>query len=188
MAVGVEPGGHDGSTHSSIAHTLHPGSTVELCSIPGEGALVAPVDKVRLVERPLPEDGVVWDDPTIYEADAVVVLGCEDEEDTEADASAISLLLRLRHSQRTANRFLKRLITEVRDPILARQIANSASDFLVSTDVVAMLVAQAALTHFPWSTPEAVVHMVPLPYSESALHCASVLQMPQTLVTEAPQT
>ncbi len=123
------------------------GSVVELCR-PGSERPLAPLEttrNVRVIERRIANDGAAWDDPSIYEADAVVVLGCEEDEDPEADASAISLMLQLRHAQRLSNRFVKRLITEVRDPIIARQIANSPDDFLVSNDVVAMLLAQAAM-------------------------------------------
>jgi hypothetical protein len=40
---------------------------------------------------------------------------------------------------------VRRLVTEVRDPDVAQQIAGGPHDFLVSNDVVAMVLAQAAL-------------------------------------------
>jgi hypothetical protein len=77
--------------------------------------------------------------------DAVVILGCEDDEDPDGDASALSILLRFRQESRARGQPLSRLITEVRDPSVAQQIDGSQDDFLVSTDVVAMVLAQAAL-------------------------------------------
>jgi ion channel POLLUX/CASTOR len=129
---------------NELDRLLVPGSTVELWS-PSACQLDTSCSNVELIQRTVAIDGEAFSDPSIYRADSVVVLGCEEEDDPEADASAISLLLQLRHAQRAANEFVKRSITEVRDPVLARQIANSPRDFLVSTDVVAMLLAQAAL-------------------------------------------
>ncbi|MFO0723954.1 MAG: hypothetical protein U1E65_09245 [Myxococcota bacterium] len=85
-------------------------------------------------------------DPALAEADGVVILGCEDEADPDGDASAIALLLGLRHARRSGARTqIRRLITEVRDPIVAHQIVATLDDLLVSTDVVALMLAQAAL-------------------------------------------
>jgi ion channel POLLUX/CASTOR len=131
---------------TELDRLLNSGSVVELRTAPGCKHGVK-CENVELIHRDLEVGKAVWEDPSLYEADAVVVLGCEDEDDPEADASAVSLLLQLRHAQRASNRFVKRLITEVRDPVIARQIAASPDDFLVSTDVVAMLLAQAALDH-----------------------------------------
>jgi hypothetical protein len=84
-------------------------------------------------------------DPAMIEADGVVILGCEDELDPDGDASAVSLLLQLRHERRSGARpGIRRLITEVRDPAVAHQIASSLDDFLVSADVIAMMLAHAA--------------------------------------------
>jgi hypothetical protein len=83
------------------------------------------------------------DDPAVLESDGVVILGCENEFDPDGDASALALLLQLRHKKRSQGLVIKRLITEVRDPHAAQQIAGTVEDFLVSTDVVAMLLAHS---------------------------------------------
>jgi hypothetical protein len=85
------------------------------------------------------------DDPRLYSAEGVVILGCEDEEDPDGDASALALLLHLRHTMRAKGISVKRLVTEVRDPTAAQQISAMAHDFLVSNDVVAMVLAQATV-------------------------------------------
>jgi hypothetical protein len=85
------------------------------------------------------------EDERLYAADGVVILGCEDEEDPDGDASALSLLLQLRHTMRAKGTSIKRLVTEVRDPAAAQQIAALPHDFLVSNDVVAMVLAQATI-------------------------------------------
>jgi hypothetical protein len=85
------------------------------------------------------------DDPRLYSAEGVVILGCEDEQDPDGDASALALLLHLRHTMRTKGISVKRLVTEVRDPTAAQQISAMAHDFLVSNDVVAMVLAQATV-------------------------------------------
>lgn len=77
--------------------------------------------------------------------DGVVILGCEDEDDPDGDASALSILLRFRYARREHGPRIKKLITEVRDPAAANQVAGSLDDFLVSTDVVAMVLTHAAL-------------------------------------------
>lgn len=85
------------------------------------------------------------DDPATISADGVVILGCEDHDDPDGDASALSLLLKFRHLRRAHGRHFKKLVTEVRDPTAANQVSGSLDDFLVSTDVVAMMLAQACL-------------------------------------------
>lgn len=84
-------------------------------------------------------------DADVLGADAVVILGCEDETDDNGDARALATLLWLRHGARKAGRRTGRVVTEVRDPRSAAHVATLAHDFVVSTDVVAMLLAQEAL-------------------------------------------
>jgi hypothetical protein len=84
-------------------------------------------------------------DDALLGADAVVILGCQDEADENGDASALAALLWLRHGMRRAPRRIRRVVTEVRDPRSAGHVTGSANDFLVSSDVVAMLLAQCAL-------------------------------------------
>ena len=78
-------------------------------------------------------------------ADAVVILGNEDPQDENGDASALAMLLRLRHGQKVSGNRARRVVTEVRDPRSAVHIAPRRGDCVVSSDVVAMLLAQVVL-------------------------------------------
>ncbi|WP_224369024.1 CASTOR/POLLUX-related putative ion channel [Hyalangium versicolor] len=78
-------------------------------------------------------------------ADAVVILGNEDPQDENGDASALAMLLRLRHGQKVSGHRARRVVTEVRDPRSAVHIAPRRGDAVVSSDVVAMLLAQVVL-------------------------------------------
>jgi hypothetical protein len=78
-------------------------------------------------------------------ADAVVILGNEDPQDENGDASALAMLLRLRHGQKVSGHRARRVVTEVRDPRSAVHIAPRRGDCVVSSDVVAMLLAQVVL-------------------------------------------
>ncbi len=82
---------------------------------------------------------------TICGADAVVILGHEDHNDENGDASALATLLRLRHGMRLTNRVGARVVTELRDPRSASHIVPRPGDCIVSSDLVAMLLAQEAL-------------------------------------------
>lgn len=77
--------------------------------------------------------------------DAVVILGCEDDNDDNGDASALSTLLSLRRRMQRAGGVDPRVVTEVRDLRSAGYVTGRPRDLLVSSDVVAMLLAQAAL-------------------------------------------
>jgi hypothetical protein len=99
---------------------------------------------VERFSRPL-RDMANPSDAALQGAEGVVILGCEDEHDPDGDASAVSHLLQLRRAGRVGGPRFVRLVTEVRDPTTARQIGGTLDDFLVSTDVVAMMLAQAAL-------------------------------------------
>jgi hypothetical protein len=81
----------------------------------------------------------------VYEADAVIILGCEETASDNGDADALANLLWLRHGMRRTGRTIRRVVTQVRDPRSALHVPEMAHDFLVSSSVVAMLVAQAAL-------------------------------------------
>jgi hypothetical protein len=81
----------------------------------------------------------------VYEADAVIILGCEESASDNGDADALANLLWLRHGMRRTGRTIRRVVTQVRDPHSALHVPELAHDFLVSSSVVAMLVAQAAL-------------------------------------------
>lgn len=78
-------------------------------------------------------------------ADAVVILGNDDPQDENGDASALAMLLRLRHGQKVSGHRARRVVTEVRDPRSAVHIAPRHGDCVVSSDVVAMLLAQVVL-------------------------------------------
>jgi hypothetical protein len=84
-------------------------------------------------------------DAAVLDADSVVILGCADETDDNGDARALATLLWLRHTLRAQGRELRRVVTEVRDPRSAAHVRALSHDFVVSTDVVAMLLAQEAL-------------------------------------------
>lgn len=94
-------------------------------------------------KRPL--DLVSAADERLLSMDAVVILGCEDEGDDNGDANSLSTLLWLRHGMRQAKREVRRVVTEVRDLRSASYVRAEARDFLVSSDVVAMVLAQSAL-------------------------------------------
>ena len=94
-------------------------------------------------KRPL--DLVSAAEERLLSMNAVVILGCEDESDDNGDANALSTLLWLRHGMRAAGREVRRVVTEVRDLRSAGYVRAGARDFLVSSDVVAMVLAQSAL-------------------------------------------
>lgn len=81
----------------------------------------------------------------LADTDAVVILGCEDDNDDNGDASALSTLLSLRRRILRGKETVERVVTEVRDLRSAGYVTGRAKDLLVSSDVVAMLLAQAAL-------------------------------------------
>lgn len=78
-------------------------------------------------------------------ADAIVVLGEEGDDDANGDASALAMLLRLRKGLRQRGEEHSRIVTEVRDPRSAFHIEPRPGDAVVSSDVVAMLLAQGVL-------------------------------------------
>lgn len=78
-------------------------------------------------------------------ADAVVILGNENVNDENGDASALAMLLRLRHGMKVSGNRARRVVTEVRDPRSAMHIVPRRGDCVVSSDVVAMLLAQSVL-------------------------------------------
>lgn len=78
-------------------------------------------------------------------SDAIVILGHEDRSDENGDASALAMLLRLRHGMKVSGNQGSRVVTELRDPRSARHVVPRPGDCIVSSDVVAMLLAQEAL-------------------------------------------
>jgi len=89
-------------------------------------------------------------------ADAIVILGEEGADDVNGDASALAMLLRLRKAVRDWTDAARapsgaggvksaRLVTEVRDPRSAVHVEPRPGDAVVSSDVVAMLLAQGVL-------------------------------------------
>jgi hypothetical protein len=88
--------------------------------------------------------------PELCAADAVVILGEEGADDVNGDASALAMLLRLRKavktwSAATPGHASARLVTEVRDPRSAVHVEPRPGDAVVSSDVIAMLLAQGVL-------------------------------------------
>ncbi|MFO0683161.1 MAG: hypothetical protein U0234_13980 [Sandaracinus sp.] len=84
--------------------------------------------------------------PIVCGADSVVVLGQHTSDGDHGDATALAMLLRIRHGLRsvgTPDRV--RIVTEVRDPRSASHVAPRPGDSIVSSDIVAMLLAQELL-------------------------------------------
>ncbi len=133
---------------------LPPRSTVHI--VPGD-AHEAAVQLVKRLGPLLPRvrlmvhdaDGAVLahgGHDTICGADAVVILGEESQDDQHGDASSLAMLLRLRHGLRArGDQDVVRIVTEVQDPRSAAHVAPRPGDCIVSSDVVAMLLAQEVL-------------------------------------------
>ena len=138
-----------------LAEILPTGSSVHL--IPGDA-----LDRAKALELMLTRDlhRVKWvvherpgaelahtGHPTICGADSVVILGQPvTDEDANGDATALAMLLRMRHGLRsvgTPDRV--RIVTEVRDPRSASHVAPRPGDSIVSSDIIAMLLAQELL-------------------------------------------
>jgi hypothetical protein len=138
-----------------LAELLPTGSSVHL--IPGEmlarareleTVLVRDLHRVKWVvhERPGAELAHTGH-PTICGADSVVILGQHgDGEDTNGDATALAMLLRMRHGLRSIGKpDHVRIVSEVRDPRSASHVAPRPGDSIVSSDIIAMLLAQELL-------------------------------------------
>lgn len=92
-----------------------------------------------------PRELIRDDGNEVYTADAVIILGCEQGQSDNGDADALANLLWLRHGMRRTGRAVRRTVTEVRDPRSALHVPEMAHDLLVSSSVVAMLLAQSAI-------------------------------------------
>lgn len=139
-----------------LAEILPNGSTVHL--VPGdmlaaardlETVLSRDLRRVRWVvhERPGAELAHTGH-PTICGADSVVILGqsTPDDDDGNGDATALAMLLRMRHGLRSLGTpDSVRIVTEVRDPRSASHVAPRPGDSIVSSDIIAMLLAQELL-------------------------------------------
>ena len=99
---------------------------------------------VTVIERS-PCESMRTNEAEIYEADAVIIVGCADDAGDNGDADALANLLWLRHGMRRTGRHVHRVVTQVRDPRSALHVPEMPHDFVVSSAVVAMLLAQAAL-------------------------------------------
>lgn len=143
---------------ATLPHLLHeldgflpPGSTVRVVLGPDPGPAAAAVEaraseRVRFaVDRNTVAELAHDRDDGLCRSDAVVILGQESADDANGDASALATLLRLRRGMRLAKAEGLRIVTEVRDPRSAAHIAPRRGDSVVSSDVIAMLVAQEAL-------------------------------------------
>lgn len=83
---------------------------------------------------------------SICRSDAVVILGHESSDDINGDASALATLLHLRRGMRLCgDEGAVRVVTEVRDPRSAAHVAPRAGDCIVSSDLIAMLLAQETI-------------------------------------------
>jgi hypothetical protein len=137
-----------------LARILPQGSSVHL--VPGDAlsharSLVAQLGEIErrvewiVHERPgaeLAHSG----HPTICGADSVVILGHLSDDEANGDASALAMLLRMRHGLRKVGRPDRvRIVTDVRDPRSAGHVAPRPGDSIVSSDIVAMLLAQELL-------------------------------------------
>ena len=94
------------------------------------------VDPVDLARNPPDE---------IFDADAVVVLGAGATNDTAADAAALETLVCLRHAERERGRRIERLVTELRNLGSAMHVAGTQHDFVVSSEILGLLMAQLAV-------------------------------------------
>lgn len=137
-----------------LAELLPTGSSVHL--IPGEA-----LERARALETLLSRDlrRVKWvvherpgaelahtGHPTICGADSVVILGQVGDDDESGDATALAMLLRMRHGLRSVGKpDHVRIVTEVRDPRSASHVAPRPGDSIVSSDIIAMLLAQELL-------------------------------------------
>ncbi len=99
---------------------------------------------VELDTRP-PLDIARAVDDCLFDVNAIVILGCEDETDENGDAGSLAMLLWLRHGMRQRGKSMGRVITEVRDPRSAAHVTELQHDFLISSEIVALLLAQEAL-------------------------------------------
>jgi hypothetical protein len=81
----------------------------------------------------------------MFDADAVVVLGAGSTNDLTADAAALETLVCLRHAERERGRRLERLVTELRNLGSAMHVAGTQHDFVVSSEILGLLMAQLAV-------------------------------------------
>ena len=137
-----------------LAEILPAGSSVHL--VPGDA-----LDRAKALQQTLAEvhHRVKWivherpgaelahtGHPTICGANAVVILGQPERDDENGDATALAMLLRMRHGLRSAGiPHAVRIVTEVRDPRSASHVAPRPGDSIVSSDIIAMLLAQELL-------------------------------------------
>ncbi|MCU0693812.1 MAG: hypothetical protein MUF54_20685 [Polyangiaceae bacterium] len=82
----------------------------------------------------------------LFEADAVVILGATGRSDAGADAAALETLVCLRHAQRRTGRRLNRLLTALGGLKGALHVSGTSDDLLVSTELIALLMTQLAVT------------------------------------------
>jgi hypothetical protein len=83
---------------------------------------------------------------SVMDADAVVILGSAAQRDTDADAAALETLVWLRHFERVSGARVRRIVTELRNLSSAMHVTATADDFLVSTEVLGLLMCQVILT------------------------------------------
>ncbi|MBI5536895.1 MAG: hypothetical protein HY898_29515 [Deltaproteobacteria bacterium] len=82
----------------------------------------------------------------IIEADETVILGAATPGDADADAQALETLVCLRHEERKRGAKARRLITELRNLSSAMHVGGSSDDFLVSTEILGLLMGQVMVT------------------------------------------
>jgi len=83
---------------------------------------------------------------SVIDADAVVILGSAAQRDTDADAVALETLVCLRHFERERGVRVRRMVTELRNLSSAMHMTAAADDFLVSTEMLGLLMCQVTLT------------------------------------------
>ncbi len=131
-----------------LASTLPDGSHIVIVNEDEEQsyAELAAREHVEIVHR--------WANPAelartppddLFAADAVVVLGAGTENDLTADAAALETLVCLRHAERVAGLRIKRLVTELRSLASAMHVAGTQDDFVVSAEILGLLMAQLAI-------------------------------------------
>jgi hypothetical protein len=83
--------------------------------------------------------------PALLGADAVVVLGMSVEHGIDADSSALEILMTLRHAERARGVRVPRVLTELLNLATASHVMATSDDFVVSSEILALLIAQLAL-------------------------------------------
>jgi ion channel POLLUX/CASTOR len=128
---------------------LSPGSEVTVFARTGaaEAELVVPTRNIRITREGRDPVQVARElGPALLGADVVVVLGVSAACDVDADAAALETLMTLRHAERLRGVRVPRLLTELSDFATASHVMATSDDFVVSSEILALLIGQLAIT------------------------------------------